>query len=195
MSVYAMSPQAVTDVWVHGSPVVRAQKLATLDQEALMERVRAHPRLGPRMSDVLETIEIETGPSPRAAIIWMHGLGADGHDFEPIVPELGMPAAPAVRFVFPHAPVQPVTINGGVRMRAWYDVTGDGRQDATGIRASHARVEGLLARGAPAASRPAASSSPASLRAAPSRSTPVSVTPSASRASSPCPRISRSPTP
>ena len=87
------------------------------------------------MSDVLETIEIETGPSPRAAIIWMHGLGADGHDFEPIVPELGMPAAPAVRFVFPHAPVQPVTINGGVRMRAWYDVTGDGRQDATGIRA------------------------------------------------------------
>ncbi len=98
------------------------------------------------MSDVLETIEIETGPSPRAAIIWMHGLGADGHDFEPIVPELGMPAAPAVRFVFPHAPVQPVTINGGVRMRAWYDVTGDGRQDATGIRASQARVEALLAR-------------------------------------------------
>ena len=98
------------------------------------------------MSDVLETIEIETGPSPRAAIIWMHGLGADGHDFEPIVPELGIPAAPAVRFVFPHAPVQPVTINGGARMRAWYDVTGDGRQDAGGIRASQARVEALIAR-------------------------------------------------
>ena len=98
------------------------------------------------MSDLLEAIEIETGPSPRAAIIWMHGLGADGHDFEPIVPELGMPAAPAARFVFPHAPVQPVTINGGARMRAWYDVTNDGRQDATGIRASQARVEALIAR-------------------------------------------------
>jgi phospholipase/carboxylesterase len=98
------------------------------------------------MSDLLEAIEIETGPSPRAAIIWMHGLGADGHDFEPIVPELGMPATPAVRFVFPHAPVQAVTINGGARMRAWYDVTGDGRQDTPGIRASQARVEALIAR-------------------------------------------------
>jgi phospholipase/carboxylesterase len=98
------------------------------------------------MSDLLEAIQIETGDSPRAVIIWLHGLGADGHDFEPIVPELGMPAAPAVRFVFPHAPVQPVTINGGARMRAWYDVTNDGRQDAAGIRASQARVETLIAR-------------------------------------------------
>jgi phospholipase/carboxylesterase len=98
------------------------------------------------MSDLLEAIEIETGPSPRAAIIWLHGLGADGHDFEPIVPELEMPSVPAARFVFPHAPVQPVTINGGARMRAWYDVTNDGRQDATGIRASQARVEALIAR-------------------------------------------------
>jgi len=98
------------------------------------------------MSDLLEAIEIETGPSPRAAIIWMHGLGADGHDFEPIVPELEIPTAPAVRFVFPHAPIQPVTINGGARMRAWYDVTNDGRQDAAGIRASQARVEALIAR-------------------------------------------------
>jgi phospholipase/carboxylesterase len=98
------------------------------------------------MSDLLEAIEIETGPSPRAAIIWMHGLGADGHDFEPIVPELGMPATPAARFVFPHAPVQPVTINDSARMRAWYDVTNDGRQDATGVRASQARIEALIAR-------------------------------------------------
>jgi phospholipase/carboxylesterase len=98
------------------------------------------------MTDLLESIEVETGPSPRAAIIWMHGLGADGHDFEPIVPELGMPAAPAARFVFPHAPVQAVTINGGARMRAWYDVTDDGRQDAAGIRASQTRVEALIAR-------------------------------------------------
>ena len=99
------------------------------------------------MNGLLETLEIETGPFPLAAVIWLHGLGADGHDFEPIVPELGMPAAaPGVRFVFPHAPLQPVTINGGAVMRAWYDVTGDGRQDAAGIRSSQARVEALIAR-------------------------------------------------
>ena len=98
------------------------------------------------MSGLLETLEIETGASPRAAVIWLHGLGADGHDFEPIVPELGLPAAPALRFVFPHAPHQAVTINGGAVMRAWYDVTGDGRQDAAGVRASQARVEALIAR-------------------------------------------------
>ena len=98
------------------------------------------------MSDLLESIEIETAPSPKTAIIWMHGLGADGHDFEPIVPELGLPRAKAVRFVFPHAPVQPVTINGGARMRAWYDVTHDGRQDAAGVRASQARIEALIDR-------------------------------------------------
>jgi phospholipase/carboxylesterase len=98
------------------------------------------------MSGLLETLEIETGASPRAAVIWLHGLGADGHDFEPIVPELGLPAAPTLRFVFPHAPLQAVTINGGAVMRAWYDVTGDGRQDAAGVRASQARVEALIAR-------------------------------------------------
>jgi phospholipase/carboxylesterase len=98
------------------------------------------------MTGLLETVEIETGREPRAAIIWLHGLGADGHDFEPVIPELGMPAAPGVRFVFPHAPLQPVTINGGAVMRAWYDVTGDGRQDAAGIYSSQARVEALIAR-------------------------------------------------
>jgi phospholipase/carboxylesterase len=98
------------------------------------------------MSRPLETIEIESAPSPTAAIIWLHGLGADGHDFEPIVPELERAGAKAVRFVFPHAPVQPVTINGGMRMRAWYDVTGDMREDAAGIRASQGRLEALIAR-------------------------------------------------
>jgi phospholipase/carboxylesterase len=98
------------------------------------------------MSDLLEALEIETGASPRAAVIWLHGLGADGHDFEPIVPELEMPAAPGVRFVFPHAPLQAVAINRGAVMRAWYDVTADGRQDAAGIRASQVRVEALVAR-------------------------------------------------
>ena len=66
---------------------------------------------------MLETLELETGPQPTAAVIWLHGLGADGHDFEPIVPELDLPEAPAVRFVFPHAPRQAVTINGGAVMR------------------------------------------------------------------------------
>ena len=70
----------------------------------------------------LKTIEIETQPNPTASVIWLHGLGASGHDFEPVVPELGLPADAAVRFIFPHAPNLPVTINGGMRMPAWYDI-------------------------------------------------------------------------
>jgi phospholipase/carboxylesterase len=94
----------------------------------------------------LETIEIETGPRPGAAVIWLHGLGADGHDFEPIVPELGLPANKPIRFIFPHAPVRPVTINMGMRMRAWYDILqlGGGAEDEAGIRASQSLVEGLI---------------------------------------------------
>ena len=76
----------------------------------------------------------------------MHGLGADGHDFEPIVAELQLPRALAVRFVFPHAPMRPVTINRGHVMRAWYDVVGDGSEDHAGIRASQALVEACIAR-------------------------------------------------
>ncbi|MEJ2060889.1 MAG: alpha/beta hydrolase-fold protein [Gammaproteobacteria bacterium] len=66
-------------------------------------------------------VVIDTGPAPDASVIWLHGLGADGHDFEPVIPELGLPAGLHVRFVFPHAPVRPVTINGGMAMRAWFD--------------------------------------------------------------------------
>src|SRR6187455_3367712 len=75
---------------------------------------------------MLDAIEITTGDAPRLAVIWLHGLGADGHDFEPIVPELqvGVP----IRFVFPHAPVRAVTINGGMQMRAWYDILGFDRR-------------------------------------------------------------------
>ncbi|HEV7478559.1 MAG TPA: dienelactone hydrolase family protein [Burkholderiales bacterium] len=92
----------------------------------------------------MDAIEIETGPRPEAAVIWLHGLGADGHDFEPIVPELRLPKA--VRFVFPHAPVRPVTINNGMRMRAWYDILqfGGGPEDEQGIRASQALLENLI---------------------------------------------------
>ena len=99
------------------------------------------------MTQLLETIEIESGPEPRAAIVWMHGLGADGHDFAPIVPELRL--SRPVRFVFPHAPMRPVTINQGMVMRAWYDVRGVGgerREDGDGVRASHAQIGALIAR-------------------------------------------------
>jgi len=94
---------------------------------------------------VSDAVEIETGPRPAASVIWMHGLGADGHDFEPLVSELELPETPALRFVFPHAPMRPVTINRGYVMRAWYDVVGDGSEDAAGIRASQARIEALIA--------------------------------------------------
>jgi len=99
------------------------------------------------MADLLETVEIETAPAPSASILWLHGLGADGHDFAPIVPELRLPFA--VRFVFPHAPMRTVTVNNGAVMRAWYDVRGIGgerREDAEGVRASQAQVEALIAR-------------------------------------------------
>jgi phospholipase/carboxylesterase len=94
----------------------------------------------------MEAVEIETGRHPRVAVIWLHGLGADGHDFEPIVPELELPEP--VRFVFPHAPIRPVTINQGMRMRAWYDIFqfGGGAEDDAGIRASQKIVEQLIDR-------------------------------------------------
>jgi phospholipase/carboxylesterase len=99
------------------------------------------------MPELLDAIEIETGKNPAASVIWLHGLGADGNDFAPIVPQIRLPPL-AIRFVFPHAPIQPVTINGGMRMRAWYDIT-DGairREDERGVRASQALIEALIAR-------------------------------------------------
>ena len=99
--------------------------------------------------DLLETIEEETGPDPRWAVLWLHGLGADGHDFVPLVPELVRPNWPAMRFVFPHAPVRAVTINAGMRMRAWYDIRDfdlANRADAEGVTISVAQVGALLDR-------------------------------------------------
>lgn len=92
-------------------------------------------------------IEIETAANPQASVIWLHGLGADGNDFAAIVPELDLPPV-AIRFIFPHAPMQPVTINGGMVMRAWYDITNSTlrREDEQGVRASQTAIENLIAR-------------------------------------------------
>lgn len=103
---------------------------------------------------LLETVEHETGPAPQWAVLWLHGLGADGNDFAPIVPELLMRDGslrdwPALRFVFPHAPPRAVTINGGVRMRAWYDIRDADlarRADDAGVEESIVQVQALIAR-------------------------------------------------
>ena len=97
----------------------------------------------------LETIEIDSGPDASAVVIWLHGLGADAHDFESVVPLLDLGPDCPVRYIFPNAPVQPVTINGGLPMRSWYDIVSferDAEQDEKGIRASAALVERLIAR-------------------------------------------------
>jgi phospholipase/carboxylesterase len=109
------------------------------------------------MSDLLEHIQIETNDNPEIAIIWMHGLGADGNDFVPMVRELDLAGLPGIRFIFPHAKTMPVTINNGYVMRSWYDITGleaGRREDEGGLRASQKEIEALIerekARGIPA---------------------------------------------
>lgn len=97
---------------------------------------------------LLPCIVRETGPAPTLSVLWLHGLGADGHDFEPIVPELVGADWPSMRFVFPHAPVRPVTINMGMPMRAWYDIKAmslDQRADEAGLRISIGQIEALIA--------------------------------------------------
>lgn len=108
-------------------------------------------------SSTLETIQVDTGPNPTISVIWLHGLGASGDDFVPIVRELDLPGLPAIRFIFPHAPTMPVTVNNGYVMRAWYDIVGadlSRREDEAGLRASQVMVEQLIAqeqaRGVPA---------------------------------------------
>jgi phospholipase/carboxylesterase len=97
----------------------------------------------------LESVIVETGPKPSFTIIWLHGLGADGHDFEPLVPELLEDGLPALRFIFPHAPVRPVTLNNGYRMRAWYDIVGIDRrsvEDFAGMQDTADAIGGLVKR-------------------------------------------------
>jgi phospholipase/carboxylesterase len=101
------------------------------------------------MTTLLATVEIETASQPSAAVIWLHGLGADGNDFAGLVPELDLEACPDIRFVFPHAPSMPVTVNGGYVMPAWYDIYGADlvkRQDEAGIRASDKAIHALIVR-------------------------------------------------
>jgi phospholipase/carboxylesterase len=113
------------------------------------------------MSDLLPRIELESGPNPTVAVIWLHGLGASGDDFAGLVPELDLSGCPPIRFVFPHAPVLPVTLNGGYEMPAWYDIFGTElgagavrREDSAGIAKSALAIEALIAqevaRGVPA---------------------------------------------
>ncbi|OYO30963.1 alpha/beta hydrolase [Janthinobacterium sp. PC23-8] len=101
------------------------------------------------MSTLLETIELDSAPDTTVSIIWMHGLGADGNDFVPLVKELDLHGCPAIRFIFPSAGTMPVTINNGYVMRAWYDIVSSDlvrREDETGLRASQAQIEALIAR-------------------------------------------------
>ena len=101
------------------------------------------------MSDEQAVEIVSGGPEPQGSVIWLHGLGADGHDFEPVVPELRLPAELGLRFVFPHAPVQPVTLNGGMPMSAWFDIVGLDRrseEDETGVRESAAGIPALVER-------------------------------------------------
>jgi phospholipase/carboxylesterase len=109
------------------------------------------------MSELLEHIQIETNDNPEIAIIWMHGLGADGNDFVPMVRELDLAGLPGIRFIFPHAKTMPVTVNNGYVMRAWYDIMGaelTRREDEGGLRASQKDIEAFIerekARGIPA---------------------------------------------
>ena len=109
------------------------------------------------MTTLLPRVELESAPNPTSAVIWLHGLGADGHDFAGLVPELDLSNCPPIRFVFPHAPSMPVTVNGGYLMPAWYDILGTNlvsQQDAAGIQASERAIVALIAhevaRGIPA---------------------------------------------
>ena len=144
---------------------------------------------------MLDTLELDSGQNPTASVIWLHGLGADGNDFAPIVRELDLPAT-AIRFVFPHAPTMPVTINGGYVMRAWYDILGtelDRREDEVGVRASQTGIEALLAREIDRGVAPIASCSPDSPKAVPSRCRPPCASPAVWPASWPCRPMSPSP--
>ncbi len=100
------------------------------------------------MTTLLPFVEIESAPQPTAAVIWLHGLGADGNDFAGLVPELNLAGCPPIRFIFPHAPSIPVSVNGGYVMPAWYDLLGldlVSKQDAAGIQKSEAAIQALIA--------------------------------------------------
>lgn len=102
-----------------------------------------------RLSETPEEVTLTPAGDVRGSVIWLHGLGADGHDFVPMVPELRFAASASTRYVFPHAPIRPVTLNGGMHMRAWYDIkelSREGRADEAGVRESAARIEAYVQR-------------------------------------------------
>lgn len=120
-------------------------KLCLMD-ESITAAVRDNPQAGTAPP---QGVEITTGEAPEFSVIWLHGLGADGHDFVPVVPQLNLGSQPAVRFVFPHAPVIPVTLNGGMPMRAWYDIRSISNrrdQDEKGILRAGEMVLAMIAR-------------------------------------------------
>jgi phospholipase/carboxylesterase len=127
-----------------------AQTVAALMRFAqACDRGRTPNQTRLRMNPQLDCVELEPKGNANASIIWLHGLGADGNDFVPIASELNLPEHIGARFVFPHAPVRPVTLNGGMKMRAWYDILGldrNAREDAQGIRESQAQIEALIQR-------------------------------------------------
>lgn len=143
-----------TAKWIQvlgGEQCVDAARVGGIQAATLYAMQSSEAATGRKPADTgqgaLETVELSTGPNPSAAVVWLHGLGADGHDFEPIVPQLDWPGAPDIRYVFPHAPVRPVTINGGIPMRAWYDIVSLSSargQDRDGIVDSVNCVAGLL---------------------------------------------------
>src|SRR5438105_2256502 len=136
-----LSPAASTGI------IVSADRACGFMRQIAVKMRDAFPK--PIMSDILPSIEIETAPHPTASVIWLHGLGADGNDFVPVVPELKLPATLPLRFLFPHAPVRKVTINNGMAMRAWYDIAAadlNSRADIAGVRQAERELEALIAR-------------------------------------------------
>jgi phospholipase/carboxylesterase len=139
---------AETETWRRAG--ITADRLSQLlICAALPTDLQDRETMGNSSTELPETVEVESTAKPQGSVIWLHGLGADGHDFEPLVPELGLDGRVSLRFVFPHAPIRPVTINGGMSMRAWFDILTlerGGPQDEAGIRQSGRQLEALIAR-------------------------------------------------
>lgn len=142
-----INPERIVIYYQAVFKVVLRSTMPLREGSAVSESLPRHPWNRIMSDAALETIELETGPDYDRVVIWLHGLGADGNDFVPVVPALGLPASAKIRFVFPNAPVRPITVNGGMAMRGWYDILGtdiDRSTDAEGIRTSASQVQQLI---------------------------------------------------